>query len=136
MKRLIVIFAAAVLLALPACAHSPDTSPLISISGEPLFRIRAGAGGYTAEQRADKVRERLIPILSLPNLQAADIAIRQSRAGQDASIYVRGLLLVTVDRTLASANRTKPFLLADHWANRLRAVLPRVSVHDFGKEPR
>lgn len=136
MKRLIVILAAAALLALPACAQSPDISPLISVSGEPLFRIRAGAGGYTAEQRADQVRERLIPILSLPALMADDVVIRQSRPGQDAAIYVRGLLLVTVDRTLASANRSKPFALASHWAERLRDVLPRVSVHDFGKEPR
>ncbi len=132
MKIFVAAFALAALFALPVRAQSPSSSTLISVSGEELFRIRAGAGGYTAAQRADKVRERLVPILSLPALKADDVVIRQSRPGQDAAIYVRGLLLVTVDRTLASANRAKPFALASHWADRLREVLPRVGVHDFG----
>ncbi len=102
---------------------------LITVSGQILFRIRAGAGGYTATQRAEAVQDRLVPILSLERLTSSDITVKQARPNQDASIYVRDKLLVTVDRTLAQANGDKdPGALARTWADRVRTILPSVSV--------
>jgi len=101
----------------------------VTYSGQILMRIRTGAGGYTAEQRAEAVKERLGPILSLENLKPEEVTVRQERAKQDASIYVRDRLLITVDRTLARANGNgDPGALARAWADRLRGILPGVSV--------
>ena len=100
----------------------------ISLGGRQIMNIRTGAGGYTARQRADAVRARLVPILSITNLTPEDVSVRQQRPGKDASIYVRGHLLVTVDRTLARANCARPFALADRWAAKLAAVLPQMDV--------
>jgi hypothetical protein len=101
---------------------------VISLGGRQIMNIRTGAGGYTAQQRADAVRERLVPILSIISLTPEDVSVRQQRPGQDAGIYVRGHLLVTVDRTLARTDGMSPFKLADKWAARLASVLPQVDV--------
>jgi hypothetical protein len=116
-----------ILLAPPARAQMEDTA--IDLGGEVVMRIRVGAGGYSAEQRADAVRGRLTPILGFAGLKASDVTVRQSRPGQDAAIYVRGSLLITVDRSLAGANGTSPEGLARTWADKLRDVLPRVAAH-------
>ncbi len=105
------------------------TSTIISLGGRQIMNIRTGAGGYTPQQRADAVRDRLVPILSITNLTPADVQVQQKRAGQDASITVRGHLLITVDRTLAQANGMKPYALAQKWASALAAVLPQVNAH-------
>jgi hypothetical protein len=101
----------------------------VTYSGQILMRIRTGAGGYTAEQRAEAVQDRLQAILSTENLSPDDIVVKQSRPYQDANIYVRDRLLITVDRKLAQANgNNDPGALAAQWAARMRAILPTVSV--------
>jgi hypothetical protein len=99
----------------------------ITYSGKLLFRIRTGAGGYTPEQRAEQVKERLVPILSLAELRAEDIRVVQTAPKQDASLYVRDHLLITVDRNMALANGNgDPADLARVWAERVRQILPQV----------
>jgi hypothetical protein len=102
--------------------------PELVIAGHVVMRLRATAGGLTSEERAYSLRQRLGPILTLPNLTAEDVRVRQRREGQTASIYVRNRLLVTVDRNLAKANDTSIEGLAAHWARNLREALPRVNV--------
>lgn len=106
---------------------TPTTSTIISLGGKQIMDIRTGAGGLTPQQRAEAVRERLIPILSITHLTPEDVRVQQPRPHQAASIYVRGHLLVTVDRTLARADGTKPFTLANRWAATLADVLPSVN---------
>jgi uncharacterized protein with FMN-binding domain len=102
---------------------------MVTYSGQILMRIRTAAGGYTAEQRAAAVQDRLQAILSTENLTPADIVVKQTRRYQDASIYVRDRLLITVDRKLAQANgNNEPGALAAQWAERMRSILPTVSV--------
>ncbi len=107
-----------------------ETPPgTVTYSGQILMRIRTGAGGYTAEQRAAAVQDRLQAILSTENLTPEDITVKQARRYQDASIYVRDRLLITVDRKLAQANgNNEPGALAAQWAERMRTILPTVSV--------
>lgn len=110
-------------------AASVRNGHAITHSGYTLMRIRTGAGGMTAEQRAEAVKERLVPILSLENLRPEDITVRQERPKQDAGLYVRDQLLITVDRDLARANGNgDPGDLARAWAERLKDILPNVSV--------
>ena len=132
----ITLFAALGLLAgvagTPSHAQNPsdaaNTSTTISLAGQVVMRIRTGAGGYTAEQRADAVRTRLTPILSLPNLSASDVTVATPNPNQ-SNILVRGHLLLTVDRTLAQANGEKPAQLAQAWAANLRQAIPQVVAH-------
>ena len=108
-------------------ASTTNTATSISLDGQTVMRIRTGAGGYTAEQRADAVRHRLIPILSLRNLRPRDVAVETVNQNQ-SNIRVRGRLLLTVDQTLAKANGQSPEQLAQTWAANLRRTLPRSSV--------
>ncbi len=130
---LISAFLAAMLAATPAPAQSVPSpvsaSTVISLGGKQIMNIRTGAGGFTPQQRADAVSDRLVPILSITNLTPADVHVQQKRAGQDASITVRGHLLITVDRTLAQVNGMTPYALAEKWAGTLAAVLPQVNAH-------
>jgi hypothetical protein len=101
----------------------------LTYSGQTLFRIRTGGGGYSAEQRAEAVRERMVPILSLENLRPEEITVRQTRKYQDATIYVRDRLLITIDQEMARSNgNNDPGALAQQWAERMRRILPTVSV--------
>ena len=117
----------------PAAAQTTDqataaTSTTISLAGEVVMRIRTGAGGYTAQQRADTVRARLTPILSLtPSPTADDVTVQTVNPNQ-SNILVRGHLLLTVDWTLAQANGgQKPAQLAQAWAANLRRTIPQVT---------
>ncbi|MBV9851829.1 MAG: hypothetical protein JO250_19350 [Armatimonadetes bacterium] len=114
----------------PSLAQNPadaaNTSTTISLAGQVVMRIRTGAGGYTAEQRADAVRTRLTPILSLQNLSANDVTVQTLNPNQ-SNILVRGHLLLTVDRTLARANGMRPAQLAQAWAANLRQTIPQVT---------
>ena len=102
--------------------------PELVIAGRAVMRLRATAGGLTPQERAFSLRQRLGPILTLPDLRAEDVEVRQERPGQTASIYVRQRLLITVDRNLAQANNTSVGGLAAQWSRNLRATLPQVNV--------
>lgn len=108
----------------------------ITYSGQILFRIRTGVAGYTAEQRADAVRERLGPILAMHNLVPKNVTVQQEKPYGDANIYVRDRLLITVDKSLAQANgNNDPGDLARQWADRMRSILPTVSVKQSADIP-
>jgi hypothetical protein len=102
--------------------------PELIIAGHAVMRLRARAGGLTPLERAYSLRQRLGPILTLPNLSAEDVEVVQNKPGQTAFIYVRRRLLVTVDRNLAEANSTSVEGLAAIWARNLRTALPQVNV--------
>ena len=104
-----------------------NVSTTISLAGQVVMRIRTGAGGYTAAQRALAVRDRLTPILSLPDLTPADVTVIPVNPNQ-SNIEVRGHLLLTVDQTLAKSNGQTPAQLAQAWATNLRHALPQASV--------
>lgn len=117
--------------AAPAAAEpdaATDAVPELVIAGHVVMRLRTRAGGLTPQERAYSLRQRLGPILTLPDLSADDIKVSQNRPGQTASLYVRGRLLMTVDRNLAEANNTSVEGLAEQWARNLQATLPRVNI--------
>ncbi len=130
-QTLLALCALAVVPAAPTWAQNPsdaaNTDTSITLNGQTVMRIRTGAGGYTAEQRADAVRNRLVPILSLRRLQPGDVTVQLVNPNQ-SNILVRGRLLLTVDQTLAKANGEAPEQLAEAWAANLRETLPAASV--------
>ena len=115
----------------PTIIREPDLQlmvPELVIQGHVIMRLRSRAGGLTPEERALSLRQRLGPILTLPNLSASDVTVRQIRSGQTASIFVRDRLLITVDSNLAKANLTSVEGLAVLWAANLQQALPQINV--------
>lgn len=112
----------------PSGTRSEKGIPELVIAGRVVLRLRSRAGGLSAEERAFSLRQRLGPILTLPNLSAEDVTVQQRRSGQTAFIYVRNRLLITVDRNLAGANETSVGGLAAQWVRNLRTALPQVNV--------
>lgn len=128
MKRLLTLAALAALLGgFGAAANAIETDTIL-LKGKVVMRITAGAGGASPADRAAVVRQRLQQSLTLPGLLAQDIVIRQARAGQEAAIYARDRLLVTVDPEMAQMSGQKePLDLATTWTLNLRALLPRMA---------
>ena len=113
------------------CAQAmwtPATSTEIDLAGQEVFNIRTNEGGFSPQQRAETVRERLIPILGIKNIHPDDVAVIQTVPDKYASIFVRHQLLIRVDDGLARANKTSSLSLANAWAAKLRQVLPQASV--------
>lgn len=103
-------------------------TPSLIINNRVVMTIPTEAAGLSPAERADILRKRLGPILTMPDLRAEDVEIRQKRQYQDAAIYIRDRLLITVDRDLAKAHSSTPGVLAEEWASTLRELLPQVNI--------
>jgi hypothetical protein len=90
-----------------------------------IMRVRIGGGGYTPEQRASQIQERVNRILSSGPVLANDITVGQWQG--ETAVLVKGRLLFTADWQTARFNRTTPQLLAEQWAERMRGVLPTLT---------
>jgi hypothetical protein len=124
LKRMVLVLAAAFLPALAAGpAHSFTMSQRCVIANEDVFVMRVAAGGMSAEQRLDRVNERLAYILGYESLRPGNI--RLARAGDSVRIMVGRSLLTTVTPADARANGTRDVLgLARVWQRNLRDALP------------
>lgn len=99
----------------------------VAVGGKTILTIRVPSEGMTVRERAEAISNRLVTILSDPNLKPADIqAVPLGRNA--AKIMVKNQLLVTVDSQTARINQAKPMALAQIWVDHLRRVLPRVNV--------
>ncbi|MDX1933891.1 MAG: hypothetical protein SFU56_14930 [Capsulimonadales bacterium] len=105
---------------------TPDTSTEIRLGGEVIMRLE-DAGGYSAQERAGIIRERLVPILGMVEPMGANVRVWRGPDDAWASIYVGNRLLVTVTESLARANNSQPFALAQLYADRFRRLLPQVA---------
>lgn len=109
-------------LTVPAFAAEGD----VAVGGEHILTVRFPAGGLSVKQRADAITERLVTILSAPNLKPSDIVV-VPMGRQAAKITVNNKLLVTVDAQTAHFNQMTPLQLAQSWAVHLRRVLPHIN---------
>ena len=125
-----VAIAAAALALTGACAFAddistavaPDTSNAVFVGGTPIYRVRVGGGGYTPEQRAVEIQDRVNDCLSIGPIMPEDITV--SPVGDEYAVYVKGRLMLTADMATARYNQSTPYDLANRWAHHLREVLP------------
>src|ERR1051326_3328297 len=95
------------------------------IANEDCFIMRASAGGMPAEQRLDRVNERLAYILGYENLRPGNIRM-VAMPGGTQQIRVGRSLLVTVTRADARANGARnPRTLARVWLRNLKDAMPQ-----------
>lgn len=127
MKRLMLPLGAAIVLSMvgmaPAGAFTMTQKCVIA--NELCFVARVGAGGMTAEQRIDRVNERLAYILGYENLRPNNIRMVSMPGGGGVEIRVGRSLLTTVTRADARANGARnPRTLGNIWLRNLRDALP------------
>ena len=139
-SRLLTILGAALTIAAPiaslaqnspqpndiSSASSKYSSTSVFVGGTPIMRVRFGASGYTPEQRAAVIQDRVNNILSQGAILPADISV-QDLDRNDSAVYVKGKLLFTADAGTAKYNTTTAHALAMKWANTMRQVLPELT---------
>ena len=117
----------------PIAAAVPGSFADLTLGGYPVLRLRASAGGMTAQERIDRITERLTPLLGIPDIRPSDIVVFlppvDSHINRAPVIYALGRKLITVDKaTVAAAGGGgTPLMMASKWAARLQQVLPRVN---------
>jgi hypothetical protein len=124
LKKTLLILAATLLPVLAGGpAHSFTMSQRCVIANEDCFVMRVPAGGMTAEQRLDRVNERLAYILGYESLRPN--TVRLAKMGESVQIMVGRSLLTTVTLADARANGTRDVMgLARLWQRNLREALP------------
>ena len=126
MKKIVLPLGAAIvlsMLAMPRAGAFTMTQKCV-IANELCFVSRAPAGGFTPEQRIDRVNERLAYILGYENLRPGNIRMA-AMPGGGVEIRVGRSLLNTVTRADARANGARnPATLGRIWLRNLRAALP------------
>ena len=125
MKRILLVLIAVPLLfaiAMPM-ASAFTMSEKVVVANDLVAIARTGAGGLTADQRINRINERLAYILGYEPLAARDIYLR--RVGNSYAIMVGQSLLMTVTTSDARANGTTVSGLAREWLRNARMALPQ-----------
>jgi hypothetical protein len=134
MKLIHVLGAALALLGTAALADAPSTATptapstanAVFVGGTPIMRVRVAAGGYTPEERATHIQNRLNLILGHGPITPSDITVEPTNSGE-YTVDVKGRLLFTADSSTARFNDATPLDLANQWADNMRQVLPSLT---------
>lgn len=113
---------AALALGLSGAAGAQDTSNAVLVGGTPIMRVRVASGGFSPEQRAAQIQERVNRFLGQGPIRPGEITVQP--AGNEAVVQVKGQLLFTADWATARFNHSTPAQLANMWAAHMRDVLP------------
>jgi hypothetical protein len=120
MRRLLMgILLAAAMGAAPAVRAQEGAGP-ITLGGVAVLQFRAPAGGFTPKERALQLQERVVEILSRPDLRPEDVRLVTNEGGRSVTIWVGDLPLVTATEADARANASTPEQLAAIWAENFR----------------
>jgi hypothetical protein len=127
-----IVFGLALALALPAAALAQGdgkawtdytTSQKCIIANETCFVVRSSAGGFSPEQRVDRLNEQLAYILGYEPLNPS--RTRAVRQGGAVVIMIGSSKLTTITPMDAQANSTTVDQLANTWVRNLRRTLPQ-----------
>lgn len=104
-------------------SYAYTMSEKVVVATELVAIAKASAGGFTAEQRIDRINERLIEIISYERLSAGNIYVKD--AGDCRTIMVGRKLLLTVTPADAAANNTTVADLAGGWLGKAKHAIPQ-----------
>ena len=104
---------------------APPTRATVFVGGTEVMHVRVAGGGYTPYQRAQQIQERVNTLLGKGTIRPDDVSV--APRGSEAVVLVKGQLLFTADNATARFNQMTPRQLANHWAARMRAVLPTLT---------
>ncbi len=92
----------------------------VVINGDVVLRMRAAAGGYTPEQRADIIRERLRMLVDA-GIEPSGIYAGMMRSFP--AVMAGDALIITADADHARMNRSSQAKLAEEWAANIAGAL-------------
>ncbi|MCE5198976.1 MAG: hypothetical protein ABFD54_18245 [Armatimonadota bacterium] len=133
MRRVLItgMLAGAIMLILSSATLAQEGNVMM---GNYLFlRIRCASSGFTAQQRADAIQQRVNDLL-FPGGVGLDTVVVQT-TGNTTAVYAGGKVLVTVADCDAQINSTTKQALADTWAQRFRTIYPLVLPRAPGEAP-
>lgn len=113
--------------AAPLFAANPGD---VLVGQDVVLRIRYPAGGYTVEQRADAVMQRINNLLGARPFSPSDVTVAH-RNGEWV-VLIGNELIITADSATAKYNHTTPQQLAEIWANNLRVAIPKAKNPSVG----
>jgi hypothetical protein len=127
MRRTLTLLALAVLAAAaPGAARAqeaaakPPGETKLTLGGVWVLQFRVAAGGFSPEQRLERLQERVVQVLSREELRPEHVRVVPGRGGRSATITVGPVLFVTVTEADAAASRSTPVKLAEVWAENFR----------------
>jgi len=129
-RRTVTIVVVAVLVAIQAALPGPARADIgdISVGGVWVCRLTRGAAGLTLEQRVEQINQRIVDVLSLPELTRRQIAVEVRAVGDGAAIVVADITVMTVTPADAAGTGVPVHEVANQWAARLvqglRVALP------------
>lgn len=94
----------------------------ILIGGSPVFTVNAGAAGMTPAARAEKIQRNIDNSL-VASSNHGPTAVKITYVKGVPVITLGGYLVTSVDAATAKAAGTTPSILAQKWANSLKAAL-------------
>ncbi len=116
------IILATSLLGLATVAFAVGQPGDVIIGQEVVLRIRFPAGGYSVEERAEIVTQRINELLGSQPFEASDVTV--GVCNKEYAVFIGGNLIITADKETAKFNKTTPEKLANIWADNLRRVIP------------
>ncbi|MDI6828048.1 MAG: hypothetical protein QME62_06150 [Armatimonadota bacterium] len=111
------------LLGLATVAFAVGQPGDVIIGQEVVLRIRFPAGGYSVEERAEIVTQRINELLGSHPFEASDVKV--AVCNKEYAVFIGGNLIITADKETAKFNKTTPEKLANIWAENLRRVIPK-----------
>ncbi len=105
----------------------------VMMANQLLLRIRCSASGYTAQERASAVQNRVNDLIIPGGIDLKTVQIKTYR--NTTAIYAGGKLLVTVSECDARVNHTTVDKLARRWAARFKAIYPQIIPPRHGQSP-
>ncbi|MHB0997984.1 MAG: hypothetical protein ACYC27_01960 [Armatimonadota bacterium] len=125
MRRILITSVAVILMlsAFATFAVAFTMSEKVVVANELVAIARVPAGGFSAQERIDRINERLAYILGNEPLAPRDI--RAVRMRGSMAIMVGSELLMTVTSQDAKANNTTITGLTQIWLDQARAAIPQ-----------
>ena len=107
-----------------AFAQAPSDANTVFVGGTTIMRVTTASGGYSPQQRATAIQERLNRILALAPIHPSDVTVTKT---MPPTVCVKGHLFFTADQASAQADHVTPMILANQLASRLKTVLPSLT---------
>lgn len=109
-----------------------DGVPVL-LDGQPVFYIRRGIAGFTAEERAQTITRRLKSLATDNSIDLADLEIRENSDDNSLYLSIGSDVLLTINERDAQARRLPKQQVADQALEKIKAALSR---YRQDREPR
>jgi small-conductance mechanosensitive channel len=109
-----------------------DGVPVL-LDGQPILFVRRGIAGFTAEERAQTITQRLKRLANDDSLDLADLVIRENSDDNSLYLSIGSDVLLTINERDAQASRLTKQQAAEQYLEKIKAALSR---YRQDREPR